>query len=94
VTKACTSVFTDSTSSERRTRLSWRRQKKHFAHTLETYYLQTYYLDQCELHDLLFDTSLQGVPQRDTRPSQHDSTPAGRALCSATPLCCTSQCSC
>jgi len=36
VTKACTSVFTDSTSSERWTRLSWRSQKKHFAHTLET----------------------------------------------------------
>ena len=35
MTKACTSVFTDSTSSERRTRLSWRSQKKHFAHTLE-----------------------------------------------------------
>ena len=36
MTKACTSVFTDSTSSERRTRLSWRSQKKHIAHTLET----------------------------------------------------------
>ena len=36
VTKAWTSVFTDSMSSERRTRLNWRSQKKHDLQTLET----------------------------------------------------------
>jgi len=36
VTKALTSVFSDSVSNERRTRLSWCDQKKHVLQTVET----------------------------------------------------------
>jgi len=38
VTKACTRVFIDSASSDRRTLFSWRNQKKHLEQTVSTCY--------------------------------------------------------